>query len=92
MNKGRERVGEATKLQSFLEFQIMRESFTRSTERGEEREFFNPLKGCVSSRGVTFSGGISCLLKLCLANSLVKMRGCHVKGFISRNFRGNLRI
>ena len=40
--------------------------------RGRER-IVQPLKGCVSSRGATFSGEILILLKGCLQKPLVKM-------------------
>ena len=43
----------------FFQFQTMRETFIRSKYVREEKESFNPLKGCVSSRGATFLGGIS---------------------------------
>ena len=37
----------------FFKFHIMRESFTRSTKIGKERNFLL-LEGCVFLRGVTF--------------------------------------
>ena len=64
-------------------FQILnyqREFHKIHINRGRER-IVQPLKGCVSSRGATFWGDISTLLKGCLKKPLVKMWGCHLEGF-----------
>ena len=69
--------------ENFKLFQISnyeREFHKIHINRGRER-IFQPMKGCVSSRGATFWGEISILLKGCLKKQPVKMWGCHLKGF-----------
>ena len=68
----REKEWGKNKIKTFQISNYEREFHEIDINRGRERNF-QPLKGCVSSRGVTLLGEILTLLKGCLKKPLDKM-------------------